>query len=245
VRFLTALALATGCGFSPSAPSDAAIVKPSDAPDAFVPDALPVDLVAWYPMDDLSLHDATNHGHDGACVACPTPADGVIDQALAFAAARIDVPGAGELEAPEGTLAAWLALDATTVGYACPFGTIFNPPSNGNTWQLCLYQASSWQVFLQTTNGTTYFTAPAEITPGAWQHVAIVWTTSKVELFIGGVSKSSLATSALLFDGSIVTIGADRNFPDTIDSPLIGKVDDVRLYSRALSQPELAALAVH
>jgi len=237
-----ALCIVSACGFAPSASIDAA--SSPDAADATTIDALPADLVAWYPMDDLSMIDATGHGHDGACAACPTQAAGVFGNGLAFSNARIDVPGTPELETPEGTVAGWLELDAISNGYVCPFGKIFNPVANGNTWQLCLFQASFWQVFLTTSTAMPSFTAGAQIIPGQWQHVAITWTSSKVELFVGGASLGSVSSTQLVFDGNIMTIGADRNFPDTIDSPISGAVDELKLFDRALSPAEIVALGI-
>lgn len=248
MRAVVAALAVAGCGFQPtqSGPGPLEAGTVSDAPDAMI-DALPDDLIAWYRMDEdaLPIADATGHGHDGTCVACPVASEGVVNGGLRFMNARVDVTSTPELEQAEGTVMAWMEFETTGPGYVCPFGKIFMQPMNLNSWQVCLYQSSIWQVFVQpATGGPVSFTAGAQITLGQWQHVALTWTASSSELFIDGASQGVIAVvGGMKFDHAIMTIGGDRNNPNTLDVPINGRMDEMKLFGRALSVAEISALA--
>lgn len=92
------------------------------------------------------------------------------------------------------------------------------------------------------------------ITPvndGQWHHVAVVLdndgtpNTNDVQIFIDGIVESSYSTSAVAINtqpAQNVQIGI-FNYIDTTDRYFIGQIDDVRIYDRALSYIEVAALA--
>ena len=75
-----------------------------------------------------------------------------------------------------------------------------------------------------------------------WFHVAITWDGTTKQLWVGGESVATASVSGLQFDSNPVTFGADID-NGVQDVPMTGILDDVRIYSRALSAEELAALA--
>jgi hypothetical protein len=245
---LAGLCLVVGCGFTPGQSAvrhdDAAADAPDATPDA-VPDALPSDLIAYYPMESTPMTDVTGHGHDGTCTACPTVGAGVVGNALVFDTARVDIPSAADLRTMTGTTAAWIVFDTLPAAYACPFGAIYNQPANGDTWQLCIHDSTMWGVFLQTTAGSREFDAPATLVAGVWHHVALTWTTTTEQFFVDGVMIENNPITPLVFDQSLLTVGADRLTAGTIDVPMRGRLDELKLFDRALSQEEIAALMVH
>jgi hypothetical protein len=245
---LAGLCLVVGCGFTPGQSAvrhdDAAPDAPDATPDA-LPDALPTDLVAYYPMESAPMMDVTGNGHDGTCTACPTVGPGVVGNALVFDTARVDIPSAADLRTTTGTTAAWIVFDTLPAMYACPFGAIYNPQANGDTWQLCIHDSTMWGVFLQTTAGSREFDAPATLVAGVWHHVALTWTTTTEQFFVDGVMIENNPITPLVFDQSLLTVGADRLTAGTIDVPMRGRLDELKLFDRALSQEEIAALMVH
>ena len=95
-------------------------------------------------------------------------------------------------------------------------------------------------------------TAPA---PGAWHHIMAVFDGSKtgpaaITLYVDGVVQEvTVDYNALGPDISIdapLRLGARSDGPDQLDSPLSTKVavQDVRLYNQALSQNQVARLAL-
>jgi hypothetical protein len=207
---LAGLCLVVGCGFTPAQSAvqhDAAPDTPAtpDAPDA-MPDALPSDLIAYYPMESAPMMDVTGHGHDGTCTACPTVGVGVVGNALVFDTARVDIPSAADLRTETGTTAAWIVFDTLPATYACPFGAIYNQPANGDTWQLCIHDSTQWAVFLQTMAGSREFDAQATLVAGVWHHVALTWTTTTEQFFVDGVMVENNAITPLVYDQSLLTV---------------------------------------
>jgi hypothetical protein len=221
---------------------DAAGAIDTAPPDA---DTLFDGLVAWYPMDDPAgvVADATGHGHDGTCSACPEVMAGQIDGAYRFTLDRIDVAGGGELDTTTAfTVAAWIQFAALPgSGYACVLGkqragNVFN------TWQLC-YQASNarWY-FLTQAAGTNVIGHTPGPSQGVWYHVAIVWDGAGKALWVDGASVATSTQTGIDFDGSPILLGADED-NGTTTHYFDGFIDDVRIYNRALLEVEIARLA--
>jgi hypothetical protein len=244
-----AFCVLAGCGFTPTSGAiarDANVVAMPDAPPDAVPDAATVNLIAYYPMESLPMMDATGHGHDGTCSACPSAVgSGQVAKAFSFNNDRVDVPTAADLRTETGTIAAWVVFDALPSFYACPFGMVYNTIANGNTWQLCLRDSTQWAVFMQTQSGAISFTAATNVLTGAWHHMAITWTMSSATLYADGVAISSDAITPLVYDQGIMTLGADKLVDNSVDVPMRGRLDEVKLFDRALTPQEIQALMAH
>ena len=80
---------------------------------------------------------------------------------------------------------------------------------------------------------------------GAWHHMAITWSMTSATLYADGVAISSDAITPLVYDQGILTFGADRLVAGTIDAPMRGRLDEVKLFDRALTPQEIRALMVH
>jgi hypothetical protein len=243
--------LAVGCAFRPTpvgqaAPNDAHADALTSAQIDAPPDALPSDLVAWYPMDSLpTMIDATGNGHDGSCSACPTLGSGVIGSGYAFASERFNVPSVPTLQTGSGTAAAWVVFDTLPTGYACPFGMVYDMPANNDTWQLCR-NAAEWSVFLHTSASASNITEiddPSAILAGQWHYVAIVWTPNQCALYVDGALGVGSAISPLQFDATgPLTVGADTLTNGNIDVPMTGRLDELKIFNRDLSADEIVKL---
>ncbi|HEY3801810.1 MAG TPA: LamG domain-containing protein [Kofleriaceae bacterium] len=243
--------LIAACRFDPAKaeqPRDAQLLI--DTPvmiDVAPPDGLPDDLIAYYPMDSLPMIDATGHGHDGTCTdldsACPTLGSGVIGSSYAFANERVDVTSGSDLRSDSGTVAAWLAFDTLPAGNACPFGAIYMQSSNLDTWQLCR-NATDWIVVLQETgSGLVELPYMQPINAGDWHYVAIVWTPAACTFYVDGQLAVASPIGQLLWDPTgLFTFGADRLSSGAIDVPITGRIDELKIFNRDLSQTEIAAM---
>ena len=243
-----ALCVLAGCGFAPTTAALARDAPPPilDAPVDTPADAQPAGLIAYYPMDELPMVDATGHGHDGTCTACPNAVgQGQVGKAYSFNTDRVDVASAADLRTETGTIAAWVVFEALPTFYACPFGVVYNTIANGNTWQLCLRDSTQWAVFMQTQSGAISFTAATNVLTGAWHHMAITWSMTSATLYADGVAISSDAITPLVYDQGIMTFGADRLVDNSVDVPMRGRLDEVKLFDRALAPQEIQALMAH
>ena len=86
--------------------------------------------------------------------------------------------------------------------------------------------------------GTTITTVGGEIRLGVWNHVACTYDGGRVRLFVdGSAAISSPATGAIAAGAAIMSIGEDS--PSGADQ-LLGEIDDLRLFTRALSTAEIS-----
>jgi hypothetical protein len=81
------------------------------------------------------------------------------------------------------------------------------------------------------------------IAPGVWTHAAAVYDGARMTLYKDGKKAGSIEkTGRLDQDPSVPAwIGANPVRPS--DAPFAGLIDDVRIYARALTEAEIAALA--
>ena len=207
-------------------------------PDA----ALPLGLVAWWKLDDDpsdGVLDSSGHGHTGTCSGtCPTLVAGKLGMAYAFDAAAseaIVVPDSNDFRG-DVTIAAWFYGNAATTSLSM----LAKPVSTGtdNSWQLELRETDK----VSFSGGTTHYLDSANVvTRSAWHHAAGTWDGTTKRLYIDGVLSSSVAAT-LSYDTHTVYLGADNN-SGTTTLYFSGMLDDLRVYSRVLSDTEIAALA--
>lgn len=96
-------------------------------------------------------------------------------------------------------------------------------------------------------NGTMEASATSQpIAVGTWHHVSCVKRQTALELYLDG----DLTNSTTILDSDTVVgnlepvrIGQDSEPGNTIAAPLTGMIDEVRIYSSALDDVALAALA--
>jgi arabinan endo-1,5-alpha-L-arabinosidase len=138
------------------------------------------------------------------------------------------------------TIAAWINLDETR-GWARLFdfggtsGFVFLTPTTPDA--LIRYSAFAGA------GAEGIATAPS-IPTGVWKHVAITTHGRDYRLYVDGVEAASVLTVATEPDSIAANTGGNwigrSRFPDPL---LRGRIDEFRIYRRALGQPEIAALA--
>ena len=243
------LACIGGLCLSPGTlPPDGPVQPPADAPPDSPPglDAPPPDpslIARWTFETDPSAgaHDVTGHGHDAACVTtCPTLVAGKAGNGYRFDAAKSEALRTPDSLAFRGnyTIAAWIKIDAvpTTNSFsimAKPLGT-----GTANSWQLEVLSDDK----LSHSAGTPHtLEGSTAITINAWHHVAGTWDGTTKYVYVDGVQVGSVAATDD-FDTHAVYLGSDENngAPALFFS---GVLDDLRIYNRALTTPEIATLA--
>jgi hypothetical protein len=270
--WLTLLCLAGlggGCGevtLGPSAPdaspgtardaapeSDAAPGDPlTDAggPDASPPVPIDPSLIAWYPLDTIDdgwSEDATGNGHHAQCVSvsgnagCPALVAGQIGMAMDF-----DEDGHLRVDGSDGffdttggfTVAAWAWLEPPFE--SAPLSKMLGTGS-GNSWQF--EYADTGEPAFTTTNVDSkrvdYDDTPVE--PATWVHLAGTWDGTTKRFYVNGALRFEV-DFVVDFDGSDFLIGGDEN--GGVPALMFGgRVDDVRIYDRALDGAEILALS--
>jgi hypothetical protein len=80
-------------------------------------------------------------------------------------------------------------------------------------------------------------------TLGEWHHLAGVWDGSHVRLYIDGIEVNNQDYTVLnQYDNHPLLIGANGDENNIPDGGWNGQIDEVRIYNRALSATEIAAL---
>lgn len=211
-------------------------------------DDAPIDntLIAWYPMDELldeGLPDASGHGHTARCAGqqCPASTDGALSGALRFDGIDdiLVVDASPELITPdEYTVAFWMQLDSLPIsGVECPMNKGLGGGAQ-NSWQLCVGTGGT---LIYGTQGSNV-TGASAVGATEWLHVALRWDGTTKRLFVNGVATGNADQPPAMFDNDTIRFGADLDSGGLV-APFRGALDEIRLYSRALSEAEIAELA--
>ncbi|HEY0709702.1 MAG TPA: LamG domain-containing protein [Polyangia bacterium] len=90
----------------------------------------------------------------------------------------------------------------------------------------------------------TPVTSSMAVPTNTWAHVAATFDGREVRLFINGVDvKAALVSTTVRMTGTPLCVGCGHTSDTVIADPIAGRMDDVRLYARALTSDEIAALA--
>jgi len=226
-----------------------------DAPRAPADVACPTcndGLVAYWPFDETDgsvAHDLAG-GHDatlGGNAYGFAPGAGVHGGAGAFTYGYALVPW--DMPSTVGgtfTVALWAQTDATSRGFDRYFSMFYwdgsdhgalliDSDASSNGLRCAAYSGGTW-VFVE---------ADAVYAPTGWRHVACTYdgatltAVANAQPVLAKPMAGALTTTAAI----PVAIGASVYDTGGTQNEWHGLLDDVRVYNRALSQDELAALA--
>src|SRR5882762_10354968 len=197
-------------------------------------------LVAAYAFSEGSgttVADISGNNNNGTISAATWTTAGKFGNALVFngTSARVTVPDAASLQLTTGmTLEAWVfptatptnwraIVDKTVDGYYLMASTDQGDrPSAGGTWV--------------GGNQNTY--GPSVVEVNTWTHLAATFDGETVRLYVNGVQVASQAqTTPLASTDGTLQIGGD-SYPNEF---FAGRIDEVRIYNRALTQAEIQA----
>jgi hypothetical protein len=233
----------------PDAPATDAGIDAAPGIDGGV-DAMPdPSLTVHYPMEDDpsdgQIDDASGNGRNAICVAgvtCPNQASGYAGEALQFdgASQLVRIVDNGVFQAPEFTIAAWIKIEDAgfdQVAFAKPYGT-----GTDDSWGITAWMTMTC---LETTvaAGDQDACGGGGLPVDTWFHVAGTFDGIEKVLYVDGVRLGqNPSNEPVVFDGHDVLIGGDENG----GNPAYmwhGRVDELRIYDRALSGTEILALA--
>lgn len=226
----------------------------SDAPEE-------TGLVGWWKLDEGQgdvATDSSGFSNHGALKNGPLWVSGRIGGALHFANTDetkiyVDIPNSPTLEnvqESDYTVAAWVRPDRL-------------PPGTDNTPAYGIVVKQGWHIglvydqdglfkmqhHLKEGNNTYILVKAAPKAPGAWYHVAGVVSRTEgfVKIYVNGVREAAASfppgSTAREFEKVTWTLGIAGPEYNHYREAMDGTIDAARIYSRALSDAEVAALA--
>ena len=160
-------------------------------------------------------------------------------------AETLTIPTAGVMNATEGAIACWVnPLDLQSSGAITKH--IFDARSAGfDNTNTNMFRAHfpSGTALIAVSYGTgssnNTITSSVALTANTLAHVAVVWSPAGVTLYINGVSRATTATPMNVTVSPLMSIGCDGT---ATGRQLNGLIDDLRPFTRALSDSEIAAI---
>ncbi len=203
---------------------------------------LPVFLAHW-ELDETGGSIACDSvgGHDGMLNGNPLwqPAGGKVNGALQLDGVDDCIVTDSVLNPADGTFSIFAWIKGGGPGQVIVSQT--NGIGWGGSW-LCA-DASNGRLATVLMDPQPALVSESVITDGAWHHIGLVWDKSYRYLYVDGAEVARDAVSIsypMPCDGGLY-LGASK----TLDSGSFfsGLIDDVRIYNKALSAEEIAALA--
>ena len=204
-------------------------------------------LVGYWPFDG-DAKDYSGNGNHGTTHGVTLTADRNGNSGCAYHFGRgkyISVPSVGQLnEITDFSVCAWVkanALDNYCIPVLCK-GCHYRLEIADNGLDWCQMQNpganSVFSVDCEIDGGSVF--SSARISTGNWMHVAVSRNGRQINAYLNGncIGSSSATSSARMNSGDIV-IGMDP--PGALEY-LIGSMDELYLYNRALSSSEISAL---
>jgi len=210
-----------------------------------LPDAPAVDLhpAAYYDFEENVadtgvLRDRTLHGHDGICstAACPSAVQGAPGHGLAGAFDGTQYVTVPQFAMTAFTVTFWVRAD-DRVGTMCPVNRVFGSVSS-DSWQLCLEVDANDVATLHFYTAVVSSIESNQPMPlGTWHQIGMRWDGALLAIFFDRHAVA-LGPGTTEFDTGAIVLGSDIN-DTTLVSPLIGALDDVAIYDRALTDSEI------
>jgi hypothetical protein len=204
--------------------------------------------VGHWMLDESSgalAADSSGNGGDGTLLNGPLHVPGRLGEALSFDGVNesVSVPHAAVLDAYPLTVSFWMSTSAGTLsglvnkylpsslsGYQ-----VFT--SGGN---LCAWYFRDASNYVWDGGGCTL--ATPGFNDGLWHHVAFVVDASGGRLFVDGMPRASRPWTGTPGPTTTAQGLSLAKYPGTAQPCLPGRLDDVRIYNRALGGSEVSAL---
>lgn len=143
----------------------------------------------------------------------------------------------------------WLRADALT-GNDIRFLAKANGSGEANHWWMLSTVDGILARARLKTGGTTNtvagnFASPKQLTTEKWQHIGFTYDGTNFKVYLDGVEVGNLPKTGALSTDNTVAAAIGRNGSDTAGGYFNGKIDDVRIYNRALTATEVEDLYDH
>jgi alpha-tubulin suppressor-like RCC1 family protein len=198
------------------------------------------DLVAAWGFSEGSgatAADESGNANTATLNGAAWTASGKFDAALTFDGMddRADVPDANALDlSTDLTAEGWVYADASSQTRTL----LAKEETGGIVYGLFLTSASKVELRVKAGGTLRSVTSVTSISASTWTHVAGTYDGSYLRVWINGLEENSLAaTGSIAVSDQPLRIGGDT----VLNQPFSGRIDEVRIYSRALIASEIVA----
>ncbi|MBN1514941.1 hypothetical protein JXA32_00075 [Candidatus Sumerlaeota bacterium] len=219
-----------------------------ESDDSDEADVIVSDLVAWLKFDETdgdAASDSSGNAWDGALINSPAWSEGELSNSLAFSSGSSQfvtlpervVSGLGDF-----TICAWVNVTSFE-----SWPRIFDFGTDTSNYMFLTTQYSGSSALMRFAIRTASVSeqqidSSTAISAGVWTHVAVTLSGSTGRLYINGTQVGS-NPSMTLNPASLGNTTQNYLGKSQWDDPYFnGALDDLRIYSRALSVAELTAL---
>ncbi len=206
-------------------------------------------IISHWKLDEASGAVATDSlgFADGVLINSPVwqPEEGAIQGALEFDGVddRVDL---GPLDIYNGTgltLSMWVKVDDFDVSDGRMISKASSTSGSKHYWMLSTLSDNRLRFRLKAGGNTsTLVSASDELVAGAWTHVVATYDGATMRLYKNGAEIASLAKTGLIDTNPAVLVSIGNQPEGAGSRAFDGKIDDVRIYNRPLTDVEVAEL---
>lgn len=194
-------------------------------------------LVAFYPFSG-NIYDQSGNGNNGTNYGATLTTDrfGNANSAYTFNRTYIEIPNSPSLQSPVNsiTISFWTNISLWDNTYAA-FIDKSNSVSQGQYGAV-----ASSAPYVQTDLGGQYFRYARTLNRNVWYLISYTWDGQKLRYYLNGsITDSSSFSGTVTADNFPLEIGKHTSVTTKY---LKGKMDDIRIYNRALSGQEILKL---
>ena len=209
-------------------------------------------LVAYYPFTG-NANDESGNGHDGTVsnVMLTTDRKNETDKAYAFngSTSSISAPAHADWSFNGGdfSIASWINVDIISTSRIVSAGYV----DNDGIWGLGFGQHPVWgtgkriNFFVFSGNNYSDYSSNEIIgySTGQWAHVGIIKKGTTLTFYFNGAAVGTAVITPPVNANSYLSIGCRQYTTGSLMEFFYGKIDELRIYKRALSPNEMAQLA--
>jgi hypothetical protein len=215
------------------------------------------DPIAHWKLDETSglIAEDSAGDNDGTLVNGPIWTTGIIDGALHFNRVDeyVEVADNIALEPQQLTVAAWVYRESTSTRDVVLKKGSTHSGDNRNGYLFRILESTSIypqkaRLYIVAGSNTNVMSpvSETEIEAGIWYHLAATYDGSYIRIYVNGQEEGTptLETRAIDYSGGYqdFKIGVQEEGHGSLCYHFDGKIDDVRIYGRALSAQEIEEL---
>ena len=203
-------------------------------------------LVAHWAFDDATgdiVSDSSGNGHEGTLIGDPQWTEGYFGGALEFDQEQdqVNVPYHADLNPETFTIAAWANVDPDTTVHRAVVSCRDDFPQRGYVLYAEPNPHNTWLVLVGAGSGWRHIRGP-EVNNGVWEHIAGVYANDKLKFYVNGELVGEVDAPLSPNTAQEFLIGAGANETPNHNYFFKGKIDEVRLYDRELTEAEIATV---